>query len=195
MASVCAQLTVAESLELSARRFLLLRLSRSAGLLCLPVQPSETQRRRRGKRTLQVAKARSGRGALGRCPRATRWNSLAWGGGDAGTTAGLFRHCEQQGKKHHLPSASLGYRAGTPGGLTHHKLADAPQAAEPQVGDVPLVLAPVLVAGVDVRDAGSSDQRDALVARTLGHKQHGGLFGFDGASPESVKGGGGQPGQ
>lgn len=66
---------------------------------------------------------------------------------------------------------------------THNELVDVPQAAEHQVGDVLLVLVPVLVGGVDVRDAGALDQGDALVARALGHKQHGGLVRLDGATP------------
>lgn len=66
---------------------------------------------------------------------------------------------------------------------THYKLADVPQAAEPQVGNVHLDLVPVLVGGVDVRDAGSADEGNALVTWAFGHKQHGGLLGSDGTSP------------
>lgn len=68
---------------------------------------------------------------------------------------------------------------------THNELVDVSQTAEPQVGDVHLVLVPVLVAGVDVCDAGAFDQGDALVARALGHKQHGGLLRPDGATPDT----------
>lgn len=66
---------------------------------------------------------------------------------------------------------------------THSELVDAPQAAEPQVGDVHLVLVPVLVAGVDVADAGAFDQGDTFVARALGHKQQRGLVPLDGPTP------------
>lgn len=65
-----------------------------------------------------------------------------------------------------------------------YELADVLQAAELQVGNIPLVLVPVLVGGVDVCDAGSFDQRDTLVTRTFGYKQEGGLLRFDGSSPE-----------
>lgn len=70
---------------------------------------------------------------------------------------------------------------------THYELADVLQAAEPQVGDVPLVPVPVLVSGVDVCDAGSSDQRNALITWTFSHKQHGGLVRVDVSSPKSIK--------
>lgn len=73
---------------------------------------------------------------------------------------------------------------------THDELADVRQAAEPQVGDVALVFVPVLVGGVDVRDPGASDQRDALVTRTFGHKQHGGLLCSDVTRPERTGRGG-----
>lgn len=66
---------------------------------------------------------------------------------------------------------------------THYILADVPQAAEPQVGNVHLDLVSILVGGVDVRDAGSADQGDALVTWTFGHKQHCRLFWSDGTSP------------
>lgn len=69
---------------------------------------------------------------------------------------------------------------------THGEPADVLQAAEPQVGDVALVFVPVLVGGVNVRDPGASDQRDALVTRTLGHKQHGGLLCSDVTRPKGT---------
>lgn len=71
---------------------------------------------------------------------------------------------------------------------THYELVDVLQAAEPQVGDVSLVLVPVLVGCVDVCDAGSSDQRDALITRTFSYKEHGGLLRFDVSSPKASGG-------
>lgn len=57
----------------------------------------------------------------------------------------------------------------------HNELADVLQTAEHQVRDFFLVLVPVQIGGVDVCDAGASDQRDALVTWTFSHKQHGRL--------------------
>lgn len=71
---------------------------------------------------------------------------------------------------------------------THYKPVDTLQAAESQVGNVSLIFVPVLVWGVDVCDSSSSDQRDAFVTRTLGHKQHGGLLWFDVPRPKKHQG-------
>lgn len=70
---------------------------------------------------------------------------------------------------------------------THDELADTLQAAKSQVGNVSLVFVPVLVGGVDVTDASSFDQRDALITWTLSYKQHGGHLWFDISSPKSIK--------
>lgn len=59
--------------------------------------------------------------------------------------------------------------------------------AKLQVGDLAFVLVPVLVCGVDVGDASPSDERDALVARALGHKHHRRLVRFDGVIPSTAK--------
>lgn len=66
----------------------------------------------------------------------------------------------------------------------HYEFADVLQAAESQVGNIPLVFVAVLVWGVDVCDPRSSNQRDAFVTRTFGHKQHGDLVRFDVSHPE-----------
>ena len=55
--------------------------------------------------------------------------------------------------------------------MTHYQPGGAGRAPEAEVGDVPLVLAGVLVGGEDVSDAGRPDQRNALVTRTLSDEE------------------------
>ena len=55
--------------------------------------------------------------------------------------------------------------------MTHDQLGGPARAPEAEVGDVPLVLAGVLVRGEDVGDAGGPDQRNTLVTRALGDEE------------------------